>query len=176
MANGGHNIVNYIIGSLAIWQVVTHFKVIIDDTRYCAMGGDFDHRPLCLRLNIDCNFVEPQHTVETKTFLPRFKYDKSIVEKYQLTLTASLGNLWVVDLIGHLGVDGLADMLQQCMGATIESIFGNKLSGGSYRKKHCHKPWFDVNYCIAKHELRLWLKANLDSHAVKHQESKLKNL
>jgi hypothetical protein len=127
-------------------------------------------------LNIDCNFVEPQHTVETKTFLPKFKYAKSIVEKYQLTLTASLGNLWVVDLIGHLGANMLANMLQQCMGATIKSIFGNKLSRGSCRKKQCHKPLFDVNYCTTKHELRLWLKANLDSHAVKHQESKLKNL
>jgi hypothetical protein len=29
--------------------------------------------------------------------------------------------LWVVDVIGHLGVDGLADM-QQCVGAIIESI------------------------------------------------------
>jgi hypothetical protein len=27
-----------------------------------------------------------------------------------------------------------------------------------------------------KHELRLWLKANPDSYAAKHQESRLKNL
>jgi hypothetical protein len=33
-----------------------------------------------------------------------------------------------------------------------------------------------VDYCIAKRELRLWLKANHDSHAAKHQERKLKNL
>ncbi len=76
------------------------------------MGGDFDHRLLCLRLNIDCTFVEPQHTVVTKKFLPRFKYDKSKVEQYQLALTMSLGNLWVVNSIGHLGVDGLTDLLQ----------------------------------------------------------------
>jgi hypothetical protein len=53
---------------------------------------------------------------------------------------------------------------------------GNKPSGGSYRKRHCHKPWFDANCWIAKHELRLWLKANPNSHAAKHQESKLKYL
>jgi hypothetical protein len=29
---------------------------------------------------------------------------------------------------------------------------------------------------MAKHELRLWLKVNLDSHAAKQQESKLRNL
>jgi hypothetical protein len=56
--------------------------VIIDDTRYYAMGGDFDHRLLRLRLSIDYNFVEPQHTVVTNFFLPRFKYDKSKAEKY----------------------------------------------------------------------------------------------
>jgi hypothetical protein len=50
--------------------------------------------------------------VVTKTFLPRFKYNKSKVEEYQLALTASLGNLWVVDLIGHLGTDGLTYLLQ----------------------------------------------------------------
>ncbi len=38
LANGGHNIVNCIVGSPIIWQATTHLKVIIDDTRYCAMG------------------------------------------------------------------------------------------------------------------------------------------
>ncbi len=82
MANGGHNIVDYIVGSPAIWQAATHLKVIIDDTRYCAMGGDSDHRLLRLWLSIDCTFVEPQHIVVTKKILPRFKYDKSKVELY----------------------------------------------------------------------------------------------
>jgi hypothetical protein len=76
------------------------------------MGGNSDHRLLRLWLNIDWYFVEPQHTVVTNFFLPRFNYDKSKVEEYQLALTASLGNLWVVDSIRHLGVDGLADLLQ----------------------------------------------------------------
>ncbi len=111
MANGGHNNVNYIVSSPAIWQAATHLEVIIDDTRYRTMGGDSDHRPLHLRLNIDYNFVEPQHMVVTKKLLPRFKYDKSKVEKYQLALIASLGNMWVIDLIGHLGADKLVDLL-----------------------------------------------------------------
>jgi hypothetical protein len=82
LANGGPNTVDYIVGSPVVWQVTTHLKVIIDDTCYCAMGGDFDHRPLCLRLSIDCSFIEPQHMVVTKKILPRFKYDKSKVEEY----------------------------------------------------------------------------------------------
>ncbi len=68
LANGGHNTLDYIVGSLVVWQDVTHFEVIIDDTHYCAVGGDSDHKPLRLRLNIDCNFVEPQHMVETIFF------------------------------------------------------------------------------------------------------------
>jgi hypothetical protein len=79
-------------------------------------------------LNIDCSFVEPQHIVETKKTLCWFKYDKSKVKEYQLALTISLGNLWVVDSIGHLGANGLANLLKECMGAVIESAFGNKLS------------------------------------------------
>jgi hypothetical protein len=63
-------------------------------------------------LNIDYNFVELQHTVEIKKFLPRFKYDKLKAEEYQLALVANLGNLWVVDSIGHLGADGLVDHMQ----------------------------------------------------------------
>jgi hypothetical protein len=83
LANGGRSTVDYIVGSAAVWQAATHFKVIIDDTCYRAMGGDFDHRPLHLRLNIDCSFVESQHIVVTKKFfLPRFNYDKSKVEEY----------------------------------------------------------------------------------------------
>jgi len=62
------------------------------------------------------------------------------------------------------------------VGVVVESIFGNKLSGGSCRDKHCHKPRFDADCRITKHELRLLLKANPNSHIVKHQESKLKNL
>jgi hypothetical protein len=82
LANGEHNIVDYIIGSPAIWQIVTHLEVIIDDIRYCTMGGDSNHRLLHLRLSIDCTFVEPQYIVVTKKILPRFKYDKSKVEEY----------------------------------------------------------------------------------------------
>jgi hypothetical protein len=155
LANGGHNIVDYIIGSLVIWQVVTHFKVIIDDTRYCVVGGHSDHRPLRLWLNIDCSLVKPQHTIEIKKFLLRFKYDKSKAEKYQFALITSLGNVWVVDLIGHLGANGLADMLQQCVGVAVESTFGNKPLGTSCRERHCHRPWFDVDCRTTKCELKL---------------------
>jgi hypothetical protein len=68
LANGGCNIVDYIVGSPVVWLVVTHFEVIIDDIRYWVVGGDSDHRPLRLQLNIDCNFVEPQHTIKTIFF------------------------------------------------------------------------------------------------------------
>ncbi len=82
LANGRHNNIDCIVGSLIVWQVVTHLEVIIDDTHYCAMGGNSDHMLLHLHLNIDCNFVEPQHTVVTKKILLTFKYDKSKVEEY----------------------------------------------------------------------------------------------
>jgi len=177
LANEGRNTIDYIVGSPVVWQVTTHLEVIIDDTRYRAIGGDSDHRPLRLQLNIDCSFDEPQHTVVTKKFfLPRFNYDKSKVEEYQLALTASLGNLWVADSIKHLGADELTNLLQQCVSGATKSTFGNKRSEGSSRKRHCHKPWFDIDCHIAKHELRFWMKANLDSHAAKHQKSKLNNL
>ncbi len=42
--------------------------------------------------------------------------------------------------------------------------------------RHCHKPWFDVDCRIAKHEVRLWLKTNHNSHVAKHQQSNLKKL
>jgi hypothetical protein len=45
--------------------------------------------------------------------------------------------------------------LQQCVDAIGKSTFDNKPSGGSYRKRHCHKPWFDVNYHTTKRELKL---------------------
>jgi len=62
------------------------------------------------------------------------------------------------------------------VGAATKSTFGNKPLGGSCRKRHYHKPWFDTDYRMAKRELRLWLKANPNSHDTKHQESKLKKL
>jgi hypothetical protein len=49
--------------------------------------------------------------LKEKKILPRFKYDKSKGKEYQLALTTSLGNLWVVDSIEHLGADGLANLL-----------------------------------------------------------------
>jgi hypothetical protein len=75
------------------------------------MGGDFDHQLLRLRLSIDYSFVEPQHMVVIKKLLPWFKYDKSKAKEYQVTLITSLRNLWVVDSIGHLGANGLANLL-----------------------------------------------------------------
>jgi hypothetical protein len=38
LANGGRNTIDYIVGSPVVWQATTHFRVIIDDTHYCAMG------------------------------------------------------------------------------------------------------------------------------------------
>jgi len=121
-------------------------------------------------LDYVCNFFSISSTSSSISIslMPRFNYDKSKVEEYQLALTPSLGNLWVADSIGHLGADELANLLQQCVGAAAKSTFGNKSSGRSYRKRHCHKPWFDVDCRIAKCELRLWMKANPNSHAVKH--------
>jgi hypothetical protein len=87
---------------------------------------------------------------------------------YQFALIVSLENLWVVDSIGHLGANRLADLLQQCVGATIEFTFGSKALGGSFRKRQYHKPWFDNDYCITKQKLRLLLKANPNSHVVNH--------
>jgi hypothetical protein len=75
------------------------------------MGGDSDHKSLRLWLSTDYSFVEPQHRVITKKNLPRFIYDKSKAKEYQLALIASLGNLWVVNSIEHLGADGLVDLL-----------------------------------------------------------------
>ncbi len=48
LANGGRSTVDYIVGSPVIWQAATHLEVIIDDTHYCATGGDSDHRLLHL--------------------------------------------------------------------------------------------------------------------------------
>jgi hypothetical protein len=47
-----------------------------------------------------------------KKFLPKVKYDKSKAKEYQLALTTNLANLWIVELIRHLGADGLTDQLQ----------------------------------------------------------------
>jgi hypothetical protein len=93
--------------------------------------------------------------VLTKKFLPKFKYDKSKVEKYQLALAVSFGNLWVVDSIGHLGVDRLVNLLQQCVGTATKFTFGNKPSRGSCRERHIHKTWFDIDCRITKCELKL---------------------
>jgi hypothetical protein len=72
----------------------------------CTMRGNSDHRPLHLWLNINCTFAEPQHIVVTRNMLPTFKYDQSKVEKYQLALTTSLGNLWVITRLGIWGQMG----------------------------------------------------------------------
>jgi hypothetical protein len=39
LGNGGHITIDYIVGSFVVWQATTHFRVIIDDTRYNAVGA-----------------------------------------------------------------------------------------------------------------------------------------
>jgi hypothetical protein len=63
--------------------------------------------------------------------------------------------MWVVNSIRHLGANALADLLQQYVGAATKSTFGNKPSGGTWRDRHYHKPWFDADCHTAKRELRL---------------------
>jgi hypothetical protein len=79
---GGTTLSIILLAHFVVWQVATHLEVIIDDTCYRAMGGDSNHMLLRLQLNINCSFVEPQHTVVTNFFVPKFNYDKSIVEEY----------------------------------------------------------------------------------------------
>jgi hypothetical protein len=55
-------------------------------------------------------------------------------------------------------------------------LVANLRKGVVEKKIHCHKPWFDADYCTTKRELRLWLKTNLDSHTTKHYENKFKIL
>jgi hypothetical protein len=62
------------------------------------------------------------------------------------------------------------------VGVVVESTFGKKPSRRSCRERHHYKPWFDADCRTVKRELKLWLKANLDSLTAKHQESKLKKL
>jgi phage terminase large subunit-like protein len=62
------------------------------------------------------------------------------------------------------------------MGVATKSTFGNKPIGGSCKERHHQKPWFDTDCCIAKRELKLWLKANPNLHTTKHQKNKLKSL
>jgi hypothetical protein len=57
LVNGGRSIVDYIVSSPIVWQAATHLEVIIDDTRYWAMGGNSNHRLLHLQLNIDCTLL-----------------------------------------------------------------------------------------------------------------------
>ncbi len=59
LRDGGCIIGDYIVSSPTIWQATTHLELIINDIRYCALGGNSDHRSLRLRLNIDCSFVKP---------------------------------------------------------------------------------------------------------------------
>jgi hypothetical protein len=112
LANRGRTTIDYIVGSPVVWQTATHLEMIINDTRYYAMGGNSNHKRLRLQFIMDCNFVEPQCTVVTKKILRRFKYDKSKAKEYQLAMTMNLGNLWVIESIGHLGANELADLLQ----------------------------------------------------------------
>jgi hypothetical protein len=62
LANGGRSTVDYIVGSPVIWQVATHLEVIIHDTCYYPMGGDFNHRPLRLRLSV--NVLLLKHNIQ----------------------------------------------------------------------------------------------------------------
>jgi hypothetical protein len=55
-----------------------------------------------------CLGREPKARVATF----RFNYDKSKVKEYQLAVKVSLGNLWVVDSIGHLGANEFANLMQ----------------------------------------------------------------
>jgi hypothetical protein len=65
LANGARNTINYIVGSPAIWQVITHLEVIINDTRCYTMGGRLwpqavapmvEHRfYLCWTTTYSCN-------------------------------------------------------------------------------------------------------------------------
>jgi hypothetical protein len=73
-----------------------------------------------------------------------------------------------------MGANELTNLLQQCEGAVAEFTFGNKFLGGRCKMWHCYKPWFDADCCIAKQVLKLWLKANHDSHAAKHIKKCLK--
>jgi hypothetical protein len=79
-ANGGSSLVDYMVASLALFDCATSL-VVHKCPLFCGKGGDFDHRPLSLNLQLPWQHVSST-TSESRLNIRHFKHDASKCTQY----------------------------------------------------------------------------------------------
>jgi hypothetical protein len=79
-ANGGSSLVDYMVASLALFDCATSL-VVHKCPLFCEKGGDFDHMPLSLNLQLPWQHVAST-TSESHANIRRFKHDTNKCTQY----------------------------------------------------------------------------------------------
>ncbi len=79
-ANGGSSLVNYMVASPALFDCATSL-VVHKCLIFCGKGGDYDHRPLSLNLQLPWQHVS-SITSESRADIRHFKHDASKCTQY----------------------------------------------------------------------------------------------
>jgi hypothetical protein len=160
------------VASPALFDCATSL-VIHKCPLFCGKGGDSDHRPLSLNLQLPWQHVSSTIS-ESRADIHRFKYDASKCTQYYQHLqqqiaqcTAQMSDTDNVDMAVKLLHDYICNVAAavHCYPAARTST-----------TQHRHEPWFDTE-CRSKHkEVSAYVKLHPNSHLAHEGKKQLKQL
>ncbi len=139
----------------------------------CGKGGDSDHRPLSLNLQLPWQHVSST-TSESRANICRFKHDASKCTQYCQHLQQQIAQC-TAQMSDTNNLDMAVQLLHDCICNAATAMHGCPAARTS-TTQHRHQPWFDTE-CRNKHkEVFAYVKFHLDNHLTHEWKKQLKQL
>jgi hypothetical protein len=170
LANGGSSLVDYMVTSPALFDCATSL-VVHKCPLFCGKGGDSDHMPLSLNLQLPKQHVSSTIS-ESRADIRRFKYDASKCTQYCQHLQPHIAQC-TTQMSDTNNADMAVQLLHDCI-CNAATVVHGCLAAHTNTTQHHHQPWFDTE-CRNKHkEVFAYAKLHLDSHLACEWKKQLK--
>ncbi len=172
LANGGSSLVDYMVASPALFDCATSL-VVHTCSLFCGKGGDSDHRPLSLNLQLPWQHVSPTIS-NSRADIRRFKYDASKCTQYCQHLQQQIAQCTAQMSVTN-NVDMAVQLLHDYICNVVAAMHGCPAARTS-TTQHRHQPWFDIE-CRSKHkEVSAYAKLHPNNHLAHEWKKQFKQL
>ncbi len=171
-ANGDSSLVDYMVASPALFDCATSL-VVHKCPLFCEKGGDSDHRPLSLTLQLPWQQVALT-TSESHADICRFKHDTNKCAQYCQHLQQQIAQCTAQMRDTH-NADMAVQLLHDYICNAVTAVHDYR-AARTNTTQHRHQPWFDTE-CRSKHkEVSAYVKLHPDNHLAHERKKQLKEL
>jgi hypothetical protein len=172
LTNGGSSLVDYMVASPVLFDSATSL-VVHKCLLFCGKGGDSNHRPLSLNLQLPWQHVSPTIS-DSWADIRRFKYDASKCTRYCQHLQQQIAQC-TTQMSDINNVDMAVQLLHDYICNAARAVHGC-LAARTNTTQHRHQPWFDTKCCSKHKEISAYAKLHPNSHLARKWKKQLKQL